>query len=287
MPIPLITTAYAPEVLAQGFLPRSRVDGMHWVTTVRFQGRKHALSLVAGTEETEGGHQVHPIPYGSLPRMVLAWINAIAVATKSTSIPMGESGYEFLHHLGMDSSGMRYTALRAQIHALAACKFFLHAAPEQNDRQTTDITPVREFAPWASGSSRSNWPGTLTLRDEYLAHLLKTPVTLDYQSLKRLNGSPSALDVYTWLAYQLPRLDQVCVKMSWIELHELFSPHYGATGDFRKKFITAIQAALTVYPRALVEIVRGGIELQPSPPPDSNERFALRRARAKRRRATA
>ena len=58
----------------------------------------YALVMVAGG--------LNKLPYGNLPRLLLAWVCTEAVRTQSRDLVLGRSLYEFMHKLGLeDRSG--------------------------------------------------------------------------------------------------------------------------------------------------------------------------------------
>ena len=93
---------------------------------------------------------------------------------------------------------------------------------------------------------------------------------LDNRALHALKGSALALDVYTWLAIRLHRIESRPVILYWMNLRDQFGQEYqgkNADKDFKKKFLHALRAALAVYPQAKVKQVTGGLMLMASPPP--------------------
>ena len=58
------------------------------------------------------------LPYGNLPRLLLAWVSTEAVRTQSRELVLGRSLSEFMGKLGMDSVGGARTRLRNQIRRL-------------------------------------------------------------------------------------------------------------------------------------------------------------------------
>ena len=58
----------------------------------------------------------HKLPFGNLPRLILAWVSTEAVRTKSRELVLGKSFSEFMRTLGVYSSdGKAYTRLRNQM----------------------------------------------------------------------------------------------------------------------------------------------------------------------------
>ena len=58
----------------------------------------------------------HKLPFGNLPRLILAWVSTEAVWTQSRELVLGKSFSEFMRTLGVYSSGGRdRTRLRNQM----------------------------------------------------------------------------------------------------------------------------------------------------------------------------
>ena len=58
---------------------------------------------------------VNKLPFGNLPRLILAWICTEVVKTQSREVVLGKSLANFMRSLGVySSSGGKYTRLRNQ-----------------------------------------------------------------------------------------------------------------------------------------------------------------------------
>ena len=74
----------------------------------------YTLYMVAG-----GGNK---LPYGTLPRLLLAWVCTEAVRTQSPELILGDSLSEFMRKVGIYStSGDKHTRLRNQMRRLFGC----------------------------------------------------------------------------------------------------------------------------------------------------------------------
>ena len=195
-------------------------------------------------------------------------VSTYAKRYKTREIPIGDSAAEFLRNLGMDTQGSRYDKLREQMHALAACRLQLGFMG-----QTFNGQPVEQFDAWTSNKetcSRALWPGVMRLSNTFYGELLEHGVPLDYRALSALKGSALALDVYTWLAHRLYRIEGRPQTLYWKPIRDQFAQEYvGKNGnkDFKRKFLVALNDVLTVYSKAKVRQVNGGLMLCPSPPP--------------------
>lgn len=256
--------AFTHAVLCQVGLPRSKVDGREFL-------RKSGAAWVnvqAGVLDEGHGPVLQPIPYGAMPRLALAWVSTYAKRHNTREIPIGDSAAEFLRMMDMESQGARYATLRKQMHALAACRLQLGYMG-----RTFNGQPVEQFDAWVSNkgpNQKALWPGVMLLSDGYHKELMEHGVPLDFRALHALKGSALALDVYTWLAHRLHRIEGKRVQLHWKSVREQFAQEYtgiNADKDFKKKFLPAMNAALAVYPQAKVKTIPGGLLLLPSPPP--------------------
>jgi Plasmid encoded RepA protein len=251
-------------VLCQVGLPRSKVTGREFLR----QSGAAWVSVQAGMLDEGCGPVAQAVPYGAMPRLALMWISTYAKRHNTREIPIGDSASEFLKLLGLDDQGNRHKTLRTQIHALAACRFQIGYLG-----RTFNGQPIEQFDAWVSSKGtgqRSMWPGLMVLSEGYFHELSEHGVPLDNRALMALKGSALALDVYTWLALRLHRIEGRPVVLRWKSIREQFAQEYTGkhgNGDFKDRFITALRSALTVYPKAKVRLVFGGLMLQASPPP--------------------
>lgn len=256
--------AFTHAVFCQVGLPRSKVDGRDFMR----QSGAAWLNVQAGYLDEGTGPVAQPIPYGALPRLALAHVSTYAVRHKTREIPIGDSAAQFLELMGMDHDGRRYTALRKQMHALAACRLQLGYKGRTFNGQA-----VEQFDAWLSNKGtkqRALWPGLMVLSEHFYGSLLEGAVPLDFRALHALKGSALALDVYAWLAHRLYRIEGRGVILHWASLREQFAQEYTgkeADKNFKGAFLPQLKKVLAVYPQAKVKTVRGGLLLLGSPPP--------------------
>lgn len=256
--------AFTHSIFCQVGLPRTKTDGREFM---RKSGEAW-LVVQAGWLDEGQGPVLQPLPYGAMPRLALAWLSSYAVRKRTREIPIGHSASEFLRLMGMDNQGNRYKTLRQQMHALAACRLQLGFKG-----RTFNGQPVEQFDAWVKNNDDGQltlWPGVMTLSDNYYRGLIESAVPLDNRALHALKGSALALDIYTWLAHRLHRIEGKPVRLYWANLREQFAQEYTGKDpdkDFKKKFIPALKNVMAVYPKARVVQVKGGILLYPSAPP--------------------
>lgn len=259
--------AFTHAVLCQVGLPRAKVEGREFMR----QSGQAWVNVQAGWLDEGKGPVQQPIPYGVMPRLALAWVSTFAVRHGTREIPIGDSAADFLRlMLGADtaSQGARYTTLRKQMHALAACRLQLGFRG-----RTFNGQPVEQFDAWVSNRDSQQkplWPGVMTLSEHYFNELRDSAVPLDNRALHALKGSALALDVYAWLAHRLHRVEGKGVVLHWKSLREQFAQEYKGKDpdkDFKKEFLPVLRKVQAVYPSANVKQVTGGLLLLGSPPP--------------------
>lgn len=217
-----------------------------------------------------------PLPYGTTPRLVMVHLSSEAIRTQSRTIEIGSSIRQFLQALGMQTSGGArggYTTFRKQMEALAACRLSIGMQSE-GKVVTVDAKPIKRFEAWyqPDESQPTLWPGVLELSQDFFDTLKQHAVPLDYRALSALKQSALALDIYTWLAHRLCRIEAPNgIMLSWENLREQFGQEYVASKDFKREFKAVLRQVLMVYPSAKIEEVPGGLKLFFSPPPISQQ----------------
>ena len=264
--------SYMHSVLTQVSLPRRKVTGDSFE---RRSGNASVL-LQAGKLWNGRAFEDQLLPYGPMPRLIIAWMSTFAIRNRTREIPVGNSATEFLEVLGYTVGGGKrgtYTTFRQQTRSLAAVRMTLGLGTS-----TFNGGMIEQFDAWQSeGRSLALWPGRLVLGENFYGSLIERAVPLNNQVLRALRGSSLALDIYTWLAQRLHRVhSDKGDEISWVRLKEQFGHEYSddAQGrkNFRKEFESALNDVLRLYPKARIEpSIRGGENvgkiLRLSPPP--------------------
>ena len=105
----------------------------------------YTLYMIAG-----GGNK---LPYGTLPRLLLAWVCTEAVSTQSRELILGDSLSEFMRKVDIYStSGDKHTRLRNQMTRLFRCQIELIYQDEHGERSSRLESPT---APSCGGTHAS------------------------------------------------------------------------------------------------------------------------------------
>lgn len=258
---------YQHSLFCQIALPRSRPKERVFERSYRNGSvRMRAGACWNGQQWLE-----QPLPAGPKPRLALMHLHDRAIKTHSPYVEIGHSCAEFLRRLGLnDQDGRTYRLFKREMQALAACHMTL-GFTEGEQNVTLDAKPITRFEAWVNANDdRSTfWPGHLQLSWEYFESLRQHAVPLDTRAVSALAHSALAMDAYSFFARRLYTLTQP-VKVFWRQWQEQFGQEYtgpDAIKNFKKEWLAAVRAALTVYPSAKVELVKGGLLLKPSLPP--------------------
>jgi hypothetical protein len=256
------------SVMCQVGLPRRRTDAK----TFERQSGNISILLEAGKLYNGKGWIDQPLPYGTTPRLVMVHVSSEAIRTQSRSIAIGDSMRQFLTSLGMQTNGGErggYTTFKRQMEALAACRLTL-GMHDEGRVVTVDAKPFKRFEAWLQhdGAQHTLWPGVLELSKDFYETLAEHAVPLDYRALSALKHSALALDVYTWLAHRLCRVNKPGgIMLSWENLREQFGQEYSSSKNFKHEFRDVLRQVLVVYPDARIEETPGGLKLYSSRPP--------------------
>lgn len=260
-------------VLCQLGLPRNPTSSP---TFERMSGRA-SLSLQAGRTYDGKKWNDQPLPSGTRPRLVLINLCSEAVRTKSPDVDIGGSVREFLRRINIDAGGESMAQFRRQMLALSCCHMTLGMATADGTKQI-DAKPIDAFQAWHTNEEGQPalWPGYLRLTDKFFDSLMEHAVPLQPEAIGELQNSAFALDVYSWLAHRLWRVnDRNGVTLSWAALKGQFGQEYADTKNFKRKFLGAVKKATSAYKEARIETVPGGLKLLHSPPPVKRKMVAL------------
>lgn len=217
----------------------------------------------------DGTVQSVGMPFGTYPRILLAWITTEAVRTKSPRLELGKSLKRFMEALDITLNGKNAKRLRDQMLKLFSAQISWSYDNDQVDIEA-GIRPVELRQLWwdPKRPDQDNlWSSFIELNQRFYNELVTRPVPLDMRALAELarERTPLGMDLYMWLTYRMSRLDKP-VMIPWEKLEEQFGAAYGRGRDFRPKFRKRLEVVLQLYPKARVFTTSAGIRLEPSSP---------------------
>ena len=152
----------------------------------------------------------YKLPYGTLPRLLMAWVSTEAVRTQNRELVLGDSLAHFMRTLGIyNSGGHPQTRLKNQMRRLFNASIRLIHKHEHGERFIASQIADRGEFWWdpKRPAERTLWQSKIRLGEEFFNEIIHHPVPLDMNTLKGLKRSPLGLDLYMWLVYRTFKLD--------------------------------------------------------------------------------
>jgi hypothetical protein len=207
------------------------------------------------------------IPFGSIARMILLYLQSEAVKTRSRDIELGRSMNHWLKTMGVDNGGKTYKLVREQSKRLSLCRLTFYRIAS-GGTQVTNGSFVRDAILPAEDSSDqlSLWREVVRLDEGFYQSLIDHPMPLQEAAIRMIGGRSMAIDVYIWLAYRLHQLSKP-TPITWAAIFQQFGAGFAHIRQFRAKFRDTLALALAAYPDAHVIEEEAGLLLYPSPPP--------------------
>lgn len=264
---------FTHAVFAQCFLPIRRLASGDKRYEVR-HGRA-ALLITAGDLLNPSTQQFvqMDVPSGSAARIALAHINNHIIRARSLEealcVPMGDSLRDFMDYQGLAIGGKNGKEVTRQIHNLAAARIVLGVWTAEHARQVnTQIADAIDFWLERDRRQRTLWQPVMRVSDRYADAIREHCVPHDMRALVGLYGNTRAMDIYTWLAYRLPRVkERTDVLVRFDDLKPIFGAGVKDGYKFRQAFKTALREAMRWYPVGRVGIEKEGLRLFNSPSP--------------------
>ena len=202
----------------------------------------------------------HGIPYGSIPRVILAWICSEAVKTKEPVLSLGRSQSDFLESLKLHNNGRDIARFREQALRLFKSVISVEYTDDRHgDESHRLLISKSSHVFWHPKASEQAglWESSLELSDDFFKEIMIAPVPIDMRVFHALTKSPLAMDIYTWLTYRmfiLRRSGRTSAFVHWAGLKSQFGAGYPDTDqgfrDFKKRFRLRLKEVLLFYPAA-------------------------------------
>ena len=212
------------------------------------------------------------LPYGTKPRLVMAFISSEVVKTRDREDVLGRSLSEFMRQLDLTPTGGRWGTIPMLKNQMK--RLFSATVSFQYDGQEADISggfriASRAILFWDTRlpQQQTLWESTVTLTQEFYDEIVNHPVPLDMRVLAALKGSSLAIDIYCWLSYRLSYL-KTPTTIPWEILKLQFGADYAKNSqgvrDFKRAFLRELKKVNLFYQKAKLESLEGGLNLKPS-----------------------
>ena len=257
---------FMARLMALCSLPRTNPGDQH-----RYVRRNGPYTLVMSATG------LHKLPFGNLPRLILAWLCTEAVRTQSRELVLGRSLAGFMRKLGIyHNSGGRggvQTRLRNQMNRLFGCTVSLIYEDDSGfARVTSPVADKQEF--WwneRKPNESSLWESKIELGEKFFNEIIQHPVPLDMNILAALKRSTLGLDLYMWITYRTFTL-RAPLRLTWQHLYRQFGAHPDKASDkftvhaFRYKVLRELKKIKIAWPELNYTTPPGVLILHPSTP---------------------
>ena len=217
------------------------------------------------------------LPFGNLPRLLLAWVCTEAVRTQSRELVLGRSLSKFMRTLGINSTsgGVRgeQTRLRNQMKRLFGCTVSLLYQDEHGEAAVNSVMARRTEFWWneRKPDQPSLWESKIELGEDLFYEIISHPVPIDMNTLTALKRSTLGLDLYLWLVYRTFPL-RAPLRLTWKQLYQQFGAHPAKLSDkvtvqaFRRKVLRELIKIKMAWPELNYTTAPGLLILHPSTP---------------------
>jgi len=252
---------FSARLLVQATLPHSKPNP----EVLQFQ-RSNGFVTVRINGVMEYG-----LPYGTYPRLLLAWMTTEAVRTQCPELELGSSLAAFMAKLDLTKGGGPQGSvprLRQHMQRLFTSTV---AAKIERDGEMFDIgfRPVERFSLFwdpKHPDQETLWQSNLKLSQLFFDEIVYRPVPVDMAVLRMLakSRSPLAIDLYQWLTFRMSYLRKP-ITIPWPALQLQFGISQNiCMRNFRRNFARRLKQVIEVYPQANVEPTKAGLKLWPS-----------------------
>lgn len=248
---------FMARAMVQATLPHRRVEG------TEFERRNGAFTLSLLAPARIG------LPYGTVPRLLLAWLTTEAVKTQSRELELGDSMSAFMGELGMSpTGGARGDITRLKNQTTRLFSSTITAIYEDGDKTAILNRAIADKALlWWHAKDPAQaalWRSTVTLSEQFFREVIEHPIPVDLRALKALKKSPMALDIYCWLTYRASYAKKPSA-IPWQALAMQFGSDYSRLRDFKASFTTELRKVSTVYAGAQFDVTDASLIIKPSP----------------------
>lgn len=242
-------------------LPHKKIEEGLW----RRDG--HRTTLLVESGRSRSGDLVG-VPYGSIARLILLYLQTEAVRTNSPEVELGRSMKSWMGRMSLTSGGKTYQLVTEQARRISACRLTFFAERENGAEARHNGAFVQDAITFSSvidDDQPSLWQDRVRLDPSFWQSLRDHPVPVREEAIRAIGTRSLAIDVYIWLAYRLHALTK-STPVSWTAVHAQFGAGFRLIRQIKPTFMEGLNLALAVYPEACVDMDKQGLVLHPSPP---------------------
>lgn len=244
---------FMARAMVQATLPHRKTDGNEFTR----RNGNYTLTIMAPS--------AIGLPYGAIPRLLLAWLTTEAVRTQSRELELGDSMAAFMAELGMSRQGSNIASLKNQTKRLFASSITAVYEGGVGFAVINQAVADRATLWWHPNNHEQAglWKSAVTLSENFFNEVIDKPIPVDMRAMRALKKSPMALDIYAWLTYRVSYLKRPTV-IPWASLALQFGSDYAELRFFKRAFIDELKKVVLVYGKVQVESTDEGLLVKPS-----------------------
>lgn len=262
-------------------------DSIGYMSRVLVQGCwPHEEKLETQYTRRDGNYKItiwNPdgLPYGSYPRLIMAWVVTEAVLTGSPELHLGHSLREFMRKLDIDySGGKKGTSrrLKDQVERvftthISVAHTIIDKEKELGHKTIDSFRVSKHFDLWWStkhDTADSLWESKITLSPEFFTEITEHGYPFDLRVIRALKKSPLALDLYFLLSHRIFNVNRKGkpARISWHDLQKQVGAGFEETPEgrrnFKKRAKTYLTKIILLWPGLHLQEYEKGIVLNPS-----------------------
>ena len=219
---------------------------------------------------------LNQLPFGNIPRLLLAWVCTEAVRTQNRELVLGRSISEFMRKLDVYSTSGGTTGGRTRLRNQMDRLFNAHVSLIYKDESgkatvNSQIASRTEFwwNPKRKPNESSLWESKIYLGEAFFNEIINHPVPLDMNTLKAVKRSSLGLDLYLWSTYRTFTLQRP-LWLSWRQLYRQFGADPAKVDDkvalqaFRRDCLRELKKIKLAWPSLNYTTALGVLILSPS-----------------------
>lgn len=257
---------FSTRLLVQCSLPH-RDPGSERTVWTRSNGNVY-MSIQPKRYIRNGREYCVGYPYGSIPRLLLAYVCSEAVRKRSCEITLGQSMSEFMRQINLDADGRTIRRLKDQTRRLFSSyiDFTYDDGKITRDLKANLVSQIHLWHDNINPYQKSFFESYIILTKEFYNEIIEHPVPMDMGIINAIKQSPLALDLYAWLTYRVSYL-RAPVNISWAALAMQVGSEYENTKELGRKVKESLRRIVVLWPDLRIEEIRGGLRLLPASRP--------------------
>lgn len=272
--------AFLHSALCAMSLPTRRPKGDDEFKPIIRQDRNYSLAITPKPRLVKGPDGKATlvnlgVPFGAYPRVALISILTQAVRQQSRDIYLGGSFRDMMKRFGYEgaSRGQRGQTdlFKDQLDRLLACEWMIHwendnVSTKENAFNVSEVKLSHDYG--GVNGPDGALSRELRLSESFYEHLRQHAVRFDMSAIHALRSKPTAIDLYTYLAYRLPRIGNGrSVELDYVQLAAHMGNQIENVTKLRQTIRRTLDVVSSVYKDARIEIGDRKVRLSHSPPP--------------------